>query len=83
MSPIITVENIWKSFGKYSILEDLSLQVDEGLVYGLVGLNGAGKTTLLRLLLGNLRADRGKISIRGLTPGNTGEFYVSWSGAGA
>ncbi|NLP03158.1 MAG: ABC transporter ATP-binding protein [Fibrobacter sp.] len=76
MPPIITAENIWKSFGKYSILEDLSLQVDEGLVYGLVGLNGAGKTTLLRLLLGNLRADSGNISVRGFNPWeHREEFY--------
>ena len=68
MSPIIQVQNIGKSFGKYSIIEDLSLQINEGTVYGLVGLNGAGKTTLLRLLLGILKPDKGDISILNANP---------------
>lgn len=63
MTPAIFAQNITKSFGKYSILEDLSLHIDQGTVFGLVGLNGAGKTTLIRALLGILRIDKGSISI--------------------
>lgn len=68
MPPVIDVQGLSKSFGRYSILDDLSLRIDEGEVYGLVGLNGAGKTTLIRLLAGVLRADRGEISVFGKNP---------------
>ncbi len=57
--PLIHALNVWKSFGKHSVIEDVSLSVGAGTVYGLVGLNGAGKTTLLRLLLELLSPDKG------------------------
>jgi ABC-2 type transport system ATP-binding protein len=47
------------------ILDDVSLEVTEGSIYGFVGPNGAGKTTTLRLLLGLLRCQHGKISVFG------------------
>lgn len=76
MHSIITADNIWKVFGRYSILEDLSLKVEKGSVYGLVGLNGAGKTTLLRLLAGNLKATRGELAVMGFRPwDHREEFY--------
>ncbi len=68
MPPVISVQALSKSFGRYSILEDCSLEISEGEVYGLVGLNGAGKTTLIRLLLGVLKADRGVLSVLGGDP---------------
>ncbi len=68
MAPVITASNIFKSFGKYHIIDSLSVQIEAGQVYGLVGLNGAGKTTLLRLLLGILKPDRGTIEVLGGTP---------------
>ena len=68
MSPIVCADNISKSYGKYSILENLSVEIDSGTVYGLVGLNGAGKTTLLRLLLGILSPDGGRIIVAGKNP---------------
>jgi ABC-type multidrug transport system ATPase subunit len=68
MPPVISASGLSKSFGKYSILESLSLEINEGEVYGLVGLNGAGKTTLIRLLLGVLKADRGSITVLGKDP---------------
>jgi ABC-2 type transport system ATP-binding protein len=57
--PLIHALNVWKSFGKHSVIEDVSLSVGAGTVFGLVGLNGAGKTTLLRLLLELLTPDKG------------------------
>jgi len=68
MPPVISVSGLSKSFGNYSILEDLSLEINEGEVYGLVGLNGAGKTTLIRLLLGVLKPDQGVLSVLGKNP---------------
>jgi ABC-type multidrug transport system ATPase subunit len=59
----VYVENLQKNFGRHRILNELSLSIDQGSAFGLVGLNGAGKTTLIRLLLGILKADSGAVSI--------------------
>jgi ABC-2 type transport system ATP-binding protein len=67
---MVNAEDVSKSYGKYRIIDSLSLQVDAGTVYGLVGLNGAGKTTLLRLLLGIIKPNSGHISILGKIPWN-------------
>lgn len=68
MPPVIDVKNLSKSFGKQSIIKDLSLEILENDVYGLVGLNGAGKTTLIRLLLGILKPGGGSIAVAGCDP---------------
>ena len=51
-------------------VEDLSLTVQRGEVFGLLGLNGAGKTTLMKLLVGLIYPDRGRISLLGGDPGD-------------
>jgi ABC-2 type transport system ATP-binding protein len=66
--PVITVENISKSFDKNVIFESCSVSVVQGSVFGLVGLNGSGKTTFIRLLLGLLMPGRGRISVLGHDP---------------
>ena len=68
MPPVIDVKKVSKSFGKQPVLQDLSLEILEGDVYGLVGLNGAGKTTLIRLLLGILKPGGGSIVVLGRDP---------------
>lgn len=52
------------------VIEDLSLSVDKGTVFGFIGPNGAGKSTLINLLMGFTRTDRGSITIRGMAPTN-------------
>jgi len=54
-----------KSFANMLAVDDVSLSVQPGEIYGLVGADGAGKTTTLRLLVGALKADAGEISICG------------------
>jgi ABC-2 type transport system ATP-binding protein len=54
-----------KSFANMLAIDDVSLSVQPGEIYGLVGADGAGKTTTLRLLVGALKADAGEISICG------------------
>lgn len=61
---MIEISKVTKRRGKFS-LEDITLQLPEGSIMGLVGANGAGKTTLIKLLLGLLRSDSGSISIDG------------------
>jgi ABC-2 type transport system ATP-binding protein len=57
--PVITVENVSKSFGGVKALSEVSMTVEEGEFFGLFGPNGAGKTTLLRILTGEIGADSG------------------------
>ena len=60
---MISLSGVSKSFNSYKALDDLSLQVASGEIYGLLGSNGAGKSTTLNLLLGFLKPDKGVISI--------------------
>lgn len=52
MEYVLTTENLSKSYGRFQALNQLSMHVPKGSVYGLVGRNGAGKTTLIRLICG-------------------------------
>ncbi len=61
----IEIEQVYKSYGDFPVLEDLNLRVMQGRVYGLLGPNGAGKTTLIHLMLGFLKANRGTINVLG------------------
>jgi len=60
---MIQLKNIDKKFKDKLALDNLSLEVKSGEIYGLLGANGAGKSTTLNLLLGFLNADRGEINM--------------------
>ena len=62
---IISVNNLTKKFGKFTALDNVSLELNEGEVYGFIGPNGAGKTTAIRVLLGIIKASRGEAKIFG------------------
>ncbi len=62
---MISVENISKSFNGHLALDNVSLQVGEGALFGLIGPDGAGKSTLFRILATLLLADSGQASIEG------------------
>lgn len=61
----MTFEGVSHRFGDFEALRDLSLTINRGDIYGLLGLNGAGKTTSIRVLLGLLRHQTGKVKIFG------------------
>ena len=63
---MIQAEHITKTFHGFKALDDMSLHVPKGTIYGLVGPNGAGKSTLIRHLTGIYRPDIGSILIDGL-----------------
>lgn len=63
---MLKIENISKNFGQKEVLKDLNLEVNEGSIFGLVGVNGAGKSTLLRLIAGVYQSDAGTITLNGL-----------------
>ena len=52
---MLEIQNLTKTFGTFKALDDLSMTVPKGAVYGLVGPNGAGKSTAIRCLLGVYR----------------------------
>ena len=62
---VIEMRSISKSFGSVKALDDVTLQVREGTVHGLVGENGAGKSTLMKILAGLHMPDSGEIVRRG------------------
>ncbi|EEG78906.1 ABC transporter ATP-binding protein [Dethiobacter alkaliphilus] len=62
---VLKVSNLTKKFGKFTALDQINLEVNEGEVYGFIGPNGAGKTTAIRVLLGILKATSGSASIFG------------------
>ncbi|MBE6298454.1 MAG: ABC transporter ATP-binding protein [Bacteroidales bacterium] len=58
---LIRIENVTKSFGKHIALDNVSLAIPEGSIYGILGPNGAGKTTLLRIINRITAPDNGKV----------------------
>ena len=66
MAAIIEVDKLTKSYGSKRGIVDVTLQVEEGEVFGFLGPNGAGKTTTIRLLMALLRAGSGEARIAGL-----------------
>lgn len=65
MSKMIETERLTKKFGKLSAVNNVSLSVEKGEIYGFLGLNGAGKTTTIRMLLGMISPTNGTVHIFG------------------
>jgi ABC-2 type transport system ATP-binding protein len=65
---VIEIRGVTRRFGAKRALDDVSLVVPRGLVFGLVGANGAGKTTLIRHVLGLLQAQTGSVRVFGRDP---------------
>ena len=59
MSSVLTLDNITKSYGKIQALKNVSFEVPQGSVFGILGPNGSGKTTLLSIILDVLKANHG------------------------
>ena len=63
---MLEMKNVAKTFGKLKALDDLTMTVPRGSVYGLVGPNGAGKSTAIRLMTGIYRPDSGSVTLEGM-----------------
>lgn len=60
---VISVDNIVKRFGNEEVLKNVSLQVEKGKIYGIIGRNGSGKTVLFKCICGLLQIDSGTIKV--------------------
>ena len=65
---MIRIENLGFSYGKVPVLKNITINLEPGKIYGLLGENGVGKTTLLTLLCGLKKALEGSISVDGIDP---------------
>lgn len=68
MQTAIEVEQLSKSYGKLLAIDNISLSVQSGTVYGLLGANGAGKSTTIECILGTRTADSGTVTVLGCDP---------------
>jgi ABC-2 type transport system ATP-binding protein len=73
MSSIIKVQNLCKTYGATIAVDQISFEVNEGEIFGIVGPNGAGKTTTIECLEGLRRPDEGTIQVLGLDPQHDGK----------
>ena len=67
-APAVTVEHLVKKYGRLVAVNDVSLSIHEGEIFGIIGPNGAGKTTTVECISGLRASDSGSISVYGLSP---------------
>jgi ABC-2 type transport system ATP-binding protein len=79
-SAAITVRGLSKRYADLTALDNFTLDVDRGSIFGLLGPNGAGKTTLIRILTTLMRQSSGEVSIEGLDPRTHGREIRSLIG---
>lgn len=65
MAAAIQIENVTKRFGDFTAVNNVSLSVPEGSIYGFIGPNGSGKTTTLRMIMNILLPDSGSVAVFG------------------
>ena len=68
MQTVLEVSHLFKSYGDFRAVNDLSFTVQSGEIFGLLGPNGAGKTTTIRILMDIFKADRGEVRVLGEQP---------------
>src|SRR5260221_8327738 len=79
--PLIHIEHLSRFFGPVKAVDDLSLEVPAGIVFGFLGPNGAGKTTTIHLLLGLLEPTTGQASVLGFDTRTQAKAIRTHSGA--
>ncbi len=65
MTPVLELKNVSKTFGKKTVVDNVSFSVNSGEIFGFLGPNGAGKTTTIKMIVGLLSIDKGEIIIDG------------------
>ncbi|MCX5776404.1 MAG: ATP-binding cassette domain-containing protein, partial [Candidatus Firestonebacteria bacterium] len=62
---MIKLENVTKQYGSFTAVDNLSLEIKKGEIFGFLGPNGAGKTTTIKMMTGLLKVNCGNITIGG------------------
>lgn len=78
MNNIIEIKNVTKTYKKKKALDNISLEVSEGKILGILGPNGSGKTTLIKLITGLTRPNSGEVKIDGEEPGVYTKSIISY-----
>ena len=78
---ILDISNLCKNFGDFTAVNDISLHVNKGDIYGFLGPNGAGKSTTLRMVLGLIKPSNGVILINGENISGSKRKYLNLIGA--
>lgn len=68
---VVECRNLTKSYGKLNAIDDMSFEIEENKITGLIGRNGAGKTTLLKMIAGYLRPTKGELKVFAQNPFNS------------
>ena len=78
---ILDINDLCKNFGDFTAVNDISLHVNKGDIYGFLGPNGAGKSTTLRMVLGLIKPSNGEILINGENISGSKRKYLNSIGA--
>lgn len=78
MSELLNIQNLSKKFGCNDALNDVSLSIESGKIYGLLGPNGSGKTTLIKIINGLLVPNNGTVLVAGKQPGPYTKSVISY-----
>jgi ABC-2 type transport system ATP-binding protein len=76
--PAIELAHVTKQFGRHRAVNDLSLSVPDGAIYGFIGPNGSGKTTTLRMILNIILPDQGAITVLGRPPSSAARDHIGY-----
>ena len=80
MDPIVKVQGLRKTYPSTVAVDEVSFEVHEGEIFGMVGPNGAGKTTTIECLEGLRKPDRGEITVLGVDPQQDGHILHTHTG---
>jgi branched-chain amino acid transport system permease protein len=81
-APILQLDNVSRAFGGLKAVDEVTLAVPQGMIYGIIGPNGAGKTTLFNVINGFLAADQGSMQFAGAAIGGLKPHEVCARGVG-
>ena len=81
-APLLELDNVSRAFGGLKAVDEVTLSVPEGMIYGIIGPNGAGKTTLFNVINGFLAADKGTMRFAGSAIGGLKPHEVCARGIG-
>lgn len=75
---LIEFKNVDKDFGRKKALDNVSIKIEKGKIYGLLGPNGSGKTTMIKMINDLLQPSRGKVLVNGIEPGIESKKIISY-----